>query len=332
MDLDYGFKLTTNGRAVLAACAALGTGLIITRVAVGSGSVPFGVDLADVHELYDYVADGSIGERKHEDNRLYLTAQYANNENPQQETFSLSEFMIYALDPETEQETDLVYATLGSYTQPVPAYNAGYPASVFSFPLVFVLSDEIEVSVTAPAGLVTFDDLEEAVRDATRHLGGIVKSIAFQIDPEDWSVGGGGSGYPYYANIEDADINSEHVPDVVLDEASQDVASGFRMCASARSYAGYVQVKAKLLPTASVSGMLYLIGKATAGGEGGGYELPTATNTRLGGIKVGSGLDYTGDGTTSIDGDEVTPMVVEGATAPEADVDEVIDEVFGSES
>lgn len=269
MDLDYGFKLTTNGRAVLTACAAMGVGLIITRVAVGRGNKPSGVDLADVHELYEYVADGTIGDRKHEENRLYLTAQYANNENPLQGAFTLSELMIYALDPRTETEIDLVYATLGSYSQPVPAYNAGYPASVFSFPLVFVLSDEIEVTVTAPAGLITYDDLTSAVRDAARHIGGIVKSIPFQIEPENWQVVSGSGSYPYYADILDEDISSDHVPDVVLDEASQDAAAGFRMCASVQSYVGYVRIKAKLRPTESISGILYLISKAIVDDEGG---------------------------------------------------------------
>ena len=38
------------------------------------------------------------------------------------------------------------------------------------------------------------------------------------------------------------------------------------------------------------------------GGGGGGYTLPTATESRLGGIKVGSGLTVQEDGTLSSDG------------------------------
>jgi hypothetical protein len=36
------------------------------------------------------------------------------------------------------------------------------------------------------------------------------------------------------------------------------------------------------------------------GGGGGSYELPVATGTRLGGVKIGSGIDVTDDGTISV--------------------------------
>lgn len=277
--MEFGFKITTNGRTLLAACAATGAGLTITRVEVGQGMAPDGTDLADVHQLYDYVADGAIGDRKHEDDRLHLTVQYSNSENPQQGSFTLSEFMIYALDPDTEQETDLIYASLGSYSQPVPMYDANLQACVFSYPLVFVLSDEINVTVEVPAGLVTYDDLASAVREATRYFGGIVKAISFLIELEDWQISADDNGYLYYADIKDEDITSGHVPAVVLDEASQDVAGDIQMCAAARSYSGYVRIKAKLPPGESISGMLYLIGRASGGGGEPFMEIdPTVPN------------------------------------------------------
>lgn len=40
----------------------------------------------------------------------------------------------------------------------------------------------------------------------------------------------------------------------------------------------------------------------SGGGGGGGYTLPTATATRLGGVKVGSGLSVESDGTLSASG------------------------------
>lgn len=63
--MDYGYKVTTNGRNLLAALMALGSGLVLTRVAMGSGTVEDGTDLADVHELVSYVTDGTIGGRSH---------------------------------------------------------------------------------------------------------------------------------------------------------------------------------------------------------------------------------------------------------------------------
>jgi hypothetical protein len=163
--MEYGYKPTTHGRTLLAACAALEKPLTLTRVAIGSGVVPEGTNLADVHELVSYVADGTIGERLHEDDRLHLTIQYDNSSHPEQKTFSLAEFIVYATDPETGEEVDLIYATLGDYQQPVPAYNTAYPASVFSFPLVLIISDEINVDITAAPGIVTHDDLQRLLNE-----------------------------------------------------------------------------------------------------------------------------------------------------------------------
>ena len=172
--MDYGYKPTTNGRALLAACLSEEKPLKLTRVAVGSGAVPEGTDLADMHQLIQPVAEGTIGERRHEGDSLYLTVQYDNSGSPDVGAFFLSEFMVYAQDPESGQETDLLYATLGDYQQPVPAYNPALPPSVWKFPLVLVVSDQIQVSVTAPAGLVTYDDFDKMLNQRLKDKADLV--------------------------------------------------------------------------------------------------------------------------------------------------------------
>ena len=158
--MDYGYKPTTMGREILAACMALGAPLELTRVSVGDGKVSEDVNLADMHSLVHYVAEGTIGDRRHEENRLYLTIQYHNNEeHADVGTFLLSEFIVYAKHPATGKEEDLLYATLGDYCQSVPPYAVGFPPGVWNFPLVLIVSDEINVSVSSPAGLVTYEDL-----------------------------------------------------------------------------------------------------------------------------------------------------------------------------
>lgn len=159
---DYGFKVTTNGRALIAKILASKGTLDLSRVAVGDGLVAEGVDLADVHELVNYISDGEIGTLTSENERLYLTVQYSNVLHREIPTFYLSEFIVYAKDPESGENVDLLYATLGNYRQPVPAYRADVPGSVFNFPLVIVLSSEINVEVSATPGLATVTDLEDA--------------------------------------------------------------------------------------------------------------------------------------------------------------------------
>lgn len=159
--LNYGFKPTTHGEALITACMDLGAPLKITRAAVGSGLA--GGSLANTHALIHYIADADIADRRHEGNQLFLSVQYRNDAHPELGDFILSEFIVYAQNPETGQETDLLYATLGDSRQPVPSFRNGFPASVWTFPVVLVVSGELQVSITASPGLATTIDLQEAI-------------------------------------------------------------------------------------------------------------------------------------------------------------------------
>lgn len=159
--MNHCYKVTTHGQTVLAACMDLGRPLCITRAAVGSGLA--GGSLAETHTLAHYVADASITDRRHEGNQLLLSVQYHNDAHPELGDFVLSEFMVYATDPETGQETDFLYATLADGRQPVPGFKNGFPASVWTFPVLLAVSGELEVNIMASPGLVTSLDLQDAI-------------------------------------------------------------------------------------------------------------------------------------------------------------------------
>lgn len=157
--MERGYKITTHGRDVLTACMGLQKPPTITRAAVGSGMIPDGEDMADRHELIQYVSEAAIAERRHEGDRLFLTVQYANGDHPEVGAFALSEFMVFCLDPETGMETDLLYGTLGDYRQLVPSHSESFPDSVWNYPIILVVSSELEVHILASPGLVTWADL-----------------------------------------------------------------------------------------------------------------------------------------------------------------------------
>ena len=158
--MEYGYKVTTTGRAVITACWALQKPLKLTRVTFGTGRVAEDVDLADVHALLSPVVDGAVGNWTHTEDRLNFIAQYENISHPEiEDVFLLSEFIVWAEDPETGTEVDFLYATLGDYIQSVPPYRATQPTSIFKFPVTVVVSDEMEVTISAPTGLATVDDL-----------------------------------------------------------------------------------------------------------------------------------------------------------------------------
>ena len=125
------------------------------------------------------------------------------------------------MHPETQTETDVAYATLGDYQQPVPAYSADLPASIFSFPMVLVVSDEIEVVIAAAPGVVTHNDLQQLLKrgvigilqagDHHSHRGSV------EIDPagagdEEAEGGDFNSDYPQQLDIEIATITARMTP------------------------------------------------------------------------------------------------------------------------
>lgn len=281
--MEYSYKPTTHGRSVMAACMALEKPLKITRVAFGSGKVADGVNLADVHELLAYVSDGAVADRRHENDRFLLTIQYANIQHKDVKTFLLSEFIVYTKNPETEEETDLLYGSLGDYRQPVPAYNPAYPPSVFNFPLELIISDEINVSVSAPAGLVVHDELIEALQwhneapnahpdirqsisdlqqNIWQHIGagGVVRAerVELTIPAADWVEDAEGA-YPFHVDVPNAKITEDTVPLLTVLPASLSATGDCKLCPSANTLPGALRVYAKSVPAVNISASLVLL-------------------------------------------------------------------------
>lgn len=258
--MEYGFKPTTNGRALIAACGALEKPLKLTKVSFGSGLVVDGTNLADQHELVTYVADGEIGERRHENDRLYLSVQYDNSKHPDQGAFNLAEFILYAEHPETQAETDVAYATLGDYQQPVPAYSEELPASIFSFPMVLVVSDDIKVVIAAAPGTVTHNDLQQLLNEGVI---GISKQ-EITIPTEGWENNPMGakdspsSDYPQQLDIELESVTSRMTPILTIHPESLADADG--ICPTCQTLDGKLRLFAKAAPKAELSATLALVG------------------------------------------------------------------------
>lgn len=254
--MDYGYKPTTNGRALLAACLAHEKPLQLTRVAFGSGMVEEGTDLAEVHELIHYVAEGAIGERRHENDRLHLTVQYTNGAaHAGVGTFSLSEFIVYALHPDTNEEQDLLYATLGDHRASVPAFTPGYPTGIWNYELLLVVSSEINVSVSAPAGLVTYNDLIKLLNN--RAAGAAQMSIT--IPASGWVADEDTHGaYKIHLDIPSTDITEDMVPFLTVEPESLNTAIACELCPGTRTLPGALRLYANSIPKAAIGASLTL--------------------------------------------------------------------------
>ncbi|MBQ9347320.1 MAG: hypothetical protein IJT94_08295 [Oscillibacter sp.] len=247
--MDMGFKPTTHGRNVLIACMDSGGVLKLTRVAVGKGLIPEGRDLADQHELVDYVADGAIGDRRHENNRMMLSVQYSNKGHSTVPMFYLREFMVYAKNPDTGEETDLIYGTLGDYAQPVPPYVQDMSPAVFNLPLTIILSDEIEVHISAPAGLVTYAELAELVRQ-----------VDITIPKTGWVLDQNAQGlYPFYRDIPVEYVSARMIPTLTTHPESDTVVRNCGFSPRVQTMVNAIRVYARKIPTGDIKASLLLL-------------------------------------------------------------------------
>ena len=165
--MQYGFKVTTRGREIIASCAALEKPLVITKVSFGNGD-PGEEDFAERKILASYVCDGEIGARWKDENKFYCSVQYDNSKHPELDAFELTEFMVYATDPETEEETPLAYGCLGDFSERTTKYVEGMAPVTQTFRITMVMSNEVNVEVTASSGAPTEEDIAEVREVAER--------------------------------------------------------------------------------------------------------------------------------------------------------------------
>lgn len=298
--MDYCYKVTTHGRAVMAACMALEQPMKITRVAFGSGKIEADVNPADVHALLSFVSNGTVAERRHEADRLFLTIRYANQEHRDvTKMFLLSEFMIFVEDPDSGAETDFVYGTLGDYRQPVPAYTPAFSPSIFSFPLVLVISDDVHVDVDVPVGIATYYDLEVMAREfAIRHMD-------LTIPEDGWAADTLGK-YRYRRDVAVEEATPRMIPQVTVLPAGEDAAIDCGLAPRAETLEGAVRFRAVAVPAADIPANLTLLRDSSGvifsyENTGTVGELPLATETTPGAVKPGTGLLVDENGTLSLD-------------------------------
>jgi len=254
--MEYRYKPTTHGRAVIAACMSLEKPFRITRVAFGSGTIEEDVNLADIHQLLSYVSDGAVAERHHKDDRFNFTIQFANVDHKEVKTFMLSEFMVYVNDPATGEETDLLYGTLGAYQQTVPGYNMAYPPSVFNFPIELIISDEVNVAVSAPAGLVTYADLIQLLNH--RAAGAAQKDIT--VPTSGWQPDNDTNGaYQIHVDIASMDIAETMIPVLAVNPRDLETAAKCGLCPTCRTLNGMLRLYAKGAPDAEIGASLTML-------------------------------------------------------------------------
>ena len=135
----------------------------------------------------------------------------------------------------------------------------------------------------------------------------------------------------YFLDIENARITQGSVPEVTVYPDSEAAASACGLRRTCETFDGALRFLASRPPSEAIIVSAAII---EAGEGGGGGGIPVATKNTLGGVKVGDGLAVTGDGTISVDlpdedGNGIAD-IIDSASATDADVDRMLDDVYGS--
>ena len=288
-EVYYGGTVTVKGRNLITSLVA-GETIELTRIMVGKGRMPEGVEPIDMEALVDEVAEATSTVPTVEDGVLQMIVEYRNDMNGGlKEGFWLSEFGIFAKTANSE-EVLLYYATLGDSPQPVNAYvdnridTRRYPISI-----ALALDAEVEVSYN-PGAFITAAEAQEILQrmvdEAAKKLhAAIIIKEGFAVPASGWAAVESEDGYGLQLDIEVEESVSTMFPQLALDKSSLKVAGAAGLCPTIQALTGAVRLWAKKVPSREMTGTLTL-STVTSGGGGGEYVLPTATSTTLGGVMI----------------------------------------------
>lgn len=162
----------------------------------------------------------------------------------------------------------------------------------------------------------------------------IIKDITIPADGWDWQRESddeemlGMDDFRCVVDVAVDDVTEEMFPSVALHKAALEVAKRAGLCPTVQALAGVLRFWARNIPTADMSATVALWAPGGTAGGGSAYVLPVATATRLGGVKIGSGVSVSADGTISASTSGITQDEVVSA----ADTDKMLDEIFPAES
>lgn len=183
----------------------------------------------------------------------------------------------------------------------------------------------VRLKIRLTSALATLGDVQEALsslRPAVLEL--VIPAVGWEAaQPQEQE------GYEYRVNVSVPEANETLTPAVVLYGEALSAAREAGLCPTVQSLSGSLRFWSRQPPARELTATLVLTpgGAKDGGGASGGYFLPVATKTRLGGVKIGENIDVTDDGTISAAGGTVSDEDM----ATDTEVGEMLDEVFSEE-
>ena len=334
---------TDAGTALLSESLS-GGALTITRAVSGTGTID-SADLpkataisGDTHDLtllgIDTVTDGGETARRI---RIQITGA--------EKSYIMHQIGVYG-QLSTNSTDSLLFIMQDDRGVEVPS-GAENEDFEIEFSAVLAISNKANISIKvspqieALAKLVQ-EEIDKHNADPNAHngqIGGkgsaIIKDITIPADGWDWQRESGDEetlGMDDFRCVVDVavdDATEDMFPSVALHKAALEVAKRAGLCPTVQALAGVLRFWARNAPEADMAATVALVSPGGASGGGSSsYVLPVATATRLGGVKIGSGVSVSADGTISASTSGITQDEVVSA----ADTDKMLDEIFPAES
>lgn len=294
-----GTYLTRKGSRLIAKLLAEKGAMRYTRVAFGSGKRPDGMIPKDMETLAGYVMDGRIAAIEAPGNgEVTVTAQIISTDVAV--GFFVTEIGLYAQDPD-DGEILYTYVSLGDNPEWIRP-DSDSVGKLAIFDIVAAIGNVTEVTATInPYAIATKAELEALRRRIEQvETAGAAKIDVLQIPRTGWTALDPPKGdYKYQCDLTVEDSKESHYPEAALSIESLATAEACGLCPTIQTLDGKIRFWAKKQPKADMAGTyaLFAHGKyAGTDNSGGGYTLPVASSDTLGGVKVGDGLEVSGDG------------------------------------
>lgn len=328
---EDGSYSSTAGIALIAKVLAGRCKMHYTRAAVGKGAIPEGKTPKTMEEPAEYVMDAQISAITNPvDGECQVTVQI--NSSDVEQGFYATGILLYAADPD-EGEVPYTYLVLENGPEWIrPASSA--VGKLATFDLIAAVGEVDRVTATIdPNSIVTRSVVEQLIAGATVKREITIPTTGWDVGAEESAEGA------MYLDIPQDDVTAEMTPNINILPAHTATAKECGMSTAVRTLDGAVRLYTEKAPKAEIAAVLILSqassGPAGSGGSsgtvGGDYVLPTATATRLGGVRIGDGVNVEANGRISVD----APGILVDAVASEDDTTEMLNEVFngtGAES
>ncbi len=206
----------------------------------------------------------------------------------------------------------------------IPPY-AEFPDFLIEFNFVLVISRTNNITVmTDSSAVVTRAEFEALKQEMSELDTSVISSLNIAIPISGWEANTDTGGI--FIDIPAEGVTEDIIPIISIAPGDGAAAAKCGLSDRAETGNGFIRLFAKAAPEWEINADVILLSpskKISSGGENITKLLP-ATATRLGGVKIGSGVSVTDDGVISV--------ATDGITATDEDTENIIDEIFGPQS